>query len=282
MKNIYLLFLPFIFLIISCSSDNENNPVTDDDSQQEKVTFSGYEWYVRSNEQYQGPGRNIFHSGKKTVWVDADGKLHLKIRKMNDIWVCSEIYTKESFGYGRYIFYVESAGLDSLDKNIVLGLFTWDNESFTSMANTELDIEFAKWGYEGENNTLQYSVQPTNSGEYPERYHHLSSSILPVNDVSTHLFEWTGSSVYFAGYKGYITNAANKIDSWIFTSSNPARQKKEDGMTSNAIVVPSPTPDTKVHINLWLFDNNRDGFGDAPADGKEVEIVIKKFEFIKN
>jgi hypothetical protein len=274
--------LPVILLIISCSSDDKNNPVSDDDSLQEKITFSGYEWYVRNNEQYQGPGSNVFHSGKKNVWVDTEGKLHLKIRKINDVWTCSEIYTKESFGYGRYIFYVESTKLDSLDENVVLGLFTWDNESFKSMANTELDIEFAKWGYAEEKNTLQYSVQPTNGGEYPERYHHQANSIMPENDVSMHLFEWTASSVYFAGYKGYATNASDKIDNWIFTSGNPARQKKEDGMTSDAIVVPSPTPDTKVHINLWLFDSNRDGFGDAPTDGKEVEIVIKKFEFVKN
>jgi hypothetical protein len=32
------------------------------------------------------------------------------------------------------------------DKKIVVGLFTWDDNSYQAQANDELDVEFAKWG----------------------------------------------------------------------------------------------------------------------------------------
>jgi hypothetical protein len=280
MKKI-LLFLPLLILFLSCQDEDSVTNPDDSNTLQDKITFSGLTWDVRITTGYQGPGSNMFSSRKKNVWVDGAGKLHLKITKEDDnTWRAAEISSEKSFDYGRYIFYVESSNIAELDENVVLGLFTWDNNSFQTMANTEIDIEFARWGVTSIINTLQYSVQPTNAGEYPERYHSLTSKVMPSEGTSTHLFQWTSSAVTFESYKTYNMDESNRIDSWIFTGNNPPRQAEQGGVKSQAIVVPVPTPDTKVHINLWLFDKNGDGIGDPPTDMKEVEVVIGKFEFV--
>ena len=82
------------------------------------------------------------------VWVDRESRLHLKISKRNDRWYAVEIISEKDFGYGEYSFYLSSR-VDLLDKNVVLGLFTWDDNTFITDANSEIDIEFARWGGRG-------------------------------------------------------------------------------------------------------------------------------------
>ena len=129
------------------------------------ITFSGYDWNVKSCETLAGPGPNYFSDREEDVWVDEDGQLHLKITKRNGRWYCTEVFTEASLGYGKYIFYVASR-VDQLDKNIVLGLFTWDDTAPEHNCR-EIDIEFAKWGKET-NDNAQYVVQPWDS---PENIH---------------------------------------------------------------------------------------------------------------
>ncbi len=46
----------------------------------ETITWSGYEWTVRSSRgATQGPGPNIFSDSRDNVFVDAKGDLHLRI-----------------------------------------------------------------------------------------------------------------------------------------------------------------------------------------------------------
>lgn len=44
---------------------------------QRTLQFSGYEWEVRPNESRGGPGPNRWSA--ENVWLDAEGKLHLKL-----------------------------------------------------------------------------------------------------------------------------------------------------------------------------------------------------------
>jgi len=50
-------------------------------------------------------------------------------------------------------------------------------------------------------------------------------------------------------------------------------------MTSDPVIIPRPGATTKVHMNLWLHDANFDGYGDAPSNGVQAEVIIKKFTF---
>jgi hypothetical protein len=64
----------------------------------------------------------------------------------------AELTSTQTFGYGTYVFYTMSR-VDTLDKNAVLGLFTYKDDSH------EVDIEFSKWGIADLNNGW-FTVQP--------------------------------------------------------------------------------------------------------------------------
>src|SRR5262245_55233039 len=89
-----------------------------------KVTWGGRTWQVKSSQAQVGPGPNYFSASSENVWVDAQDRLHLKITSRNGQWRCAEVISSTTFGYGTYTFELASP-VDALDKNVVLGLFTW-------------------------------------------------------------------------------------------------------------------------------------------------------------
>src|ERR1700712_3955529 len=132
----------FLFsAIIAYSSFGAHIPTQDTLQPSKTILFSGYEWKVSNTQAAQGPGPNYF--SEKSVWVDDKGVLHLYLHKdsATNSWLCPEITTTESFGYGTYAFSVVGT-IDKFDKNIVLGLFNFSG----SDGYDEMDIEFARWG----------------------------------------------------------------------------------------------------------------------------------------
>ncbi len=224
------------------------------------IEFSGYEWMVKFSNTPVGPGQNYFSGSEENVWVDEQGQLHLKITERDGKWECAEVYTTESLGYGEYTFYVASR-VDQLDKNVVAGLFTWDD--VPEYNHREIDIEFSRWGDENNDNLL-YTVQ---SGVLPNPPENYDSFNMALNgDFSTHSFVWESNRISFQSLHGHYDSPPDPmyiINSWnYFGDDNP---------------IPG---NEKVHINLWLIDTNGDGIGDPPSDGQEAEIIIKGFEYV--
>ena len=216
------------------------------------ITFSGYDWKVKSCETPAGPGPNYFSDREEDVWVDEAGQLHLKITKRNGWWYCTEAFTEASLGYGKYIFYV-AGRVDQLDKNIVLGLFTWD-ETASEYNYREIDIEFSRWGEET-NDNAQYVVQPWDRPGNMKRF-----NIEVDDEYTTHIFNWTPDSIFFQSLHGHYPSAPAEdyiIESWTYTGNDIPPAGKEN-----------------VRINLWLYKGN------PPTDAEEAEIVIKAFQFI--
>ncbi|MEA2075541.1 MAG: hypothetical protein U9O85_07395 [Euryarchaeota archaeon] len=142
------------------------------------INFSHIMWDVRpGSEITQGPGDNYWSNSTENIWKDGDGQLHLKIINRSGKWYCPEIYSQETFGYGSYYFFASSR-VDELDKNVVVGLFTYLDD------NNEIDIEFSKWGEDNADNS-QYVVQP---------YYHAGNTHrfdMQLNgDYSTHCIDW--------------------------------------------------------------------------------------------
>jgi len=217
-----------------------------------KIEFSGYTWLVKtSGEGTAGPGPNYFSDSVENVWIDGQGQLHLKITHREGKWYCAEVISKRSFGYGKYIFYLASR-VDQLDKNVVLGLFTWDD---TCPKNRrEIDIEFARWGEEAAENA-QFVVQPW---YHPGNRHRFNIQL--KENYSTHSLEWESESIFFQSLSGHYISPPNEsyiIESWNYTGEDIPESGSEN-----------------ARINLWLFNGN------PPFDGKEVEVIIRKFEFI--
>lgn len=261
------------FMVLSCEQSDPSEHGRVDNV----LDFSGYKWDIKFGSQLQGPGPNYFTNDQNAVWVDESGFLHLTYTNNGSIWRATEVVSQDTFAYGTYIFTVQG-DLVNIPENLVLGLFTWNNNSFTSQANSEVDIEFAKWNNDTTDQTLHFSVQPVNFGPYyPERSH--NPQVADVNDligISTHIFTWTDSLVSWASFKGEEYLNKTPIASWSYDTNNPARVKNENGNSSVPVIIPAPENHTNARINYWVLN----GAFSSPADEAEHEVIIRRFDFI--
>lgn len=204
------------------------------------IKFSGYAWRVKSGARPLGPGPNYFSNSVNNVRVDCRDRLHLKLTHANGHWYCAEVINTRSLGRGRYNFELGSA-VDSLDPNVVLGLFTWSvNPTYH---NREIDIECARFGN---------AADPTNGDFVVQPYFHrgnLRRFTQPAVSRSTHSFYWRRHLVGFA-------SSSASPSAWTYAGPD----------------VPQPGSE-HVHINLWLYRGN------PPTSDRSVEIVVKRFSF---
>lgn len=217
----------------------------------DNLKWSNHTWEVRNTTG--GPGPNTF--SKENVSVAKDGTLHVQISNRDNKWTCAEINTTEPLGYGTYQFSILSR-VDQLDRNVVLGLFSYPTADVGPDTTNELDIEFARWGKQ-KNPNGNYTVWPL------KEHARTSDSTFEFklkSPESTHRYTWTEGSVLFESLSGLTANTDKPIAQWSTPSSY-----------ANS-VSHSPMP---LHINLWLFG------GKPPTDGKPVEIVLKEFLFTK-
>jgi hypothetical protein len=208
--------------------------------------FAGQTWNVRKG--HGGPGPNRWSDGKESVWVDDQGRLHLRIRQIAGEWSCAEVWTQKSLGYGDYVFQLAS-NVEKNDPNVVVGLFTYLDDRH------EIDIEFSRWG-KARSEPAQYVIQP---GSRPGNVRRFALGL--TGDSSTHRFHWREGSVFFQSLHGHYDTLSSKtmlIQEWKTMSPDIPRAGAE-----------------KLHINLWL-DRGR-----PPADGKDVEVIINSFRWQK-
>ena len=213
------------------------------------LTFAGKQWSIKTSmPEAAGPGPNLFSNQKKNVWVDEKGRLHLSITHNKDgRWLCAEIISEESFGYGTYTFTLDGP-VEGLDPNAVLGLFTYADD------NREIDIEFSRWGKTGDHNA-QFVVQPGADPDGIKRFDGPKGT-----GSSTHSFSWQ------AGQVDFQSMAEGNV-----LASSTARQN-----------VPLPDKE-KVHINLWLFRGAPHSVPSQPAlsvsEPGRLEVIVSGFKF---
>ena len=214
------------------------------------IHWSGEDWTVKRSESRVGPGPNIFSDSTENVFIDELGRLHLKITQRNGKWQCAEVVSKLSFGYGTYRFDVASG--PAIDPRAVWGLFTWNN-SDAAYAHREIDIEISRW-MDPYNKNTQFVVQPYQHAGNMHRF----DTPTELNQ-STHIFTWMPDSIRFQSAKSNVDplKIGEPIQAWSYTGKD----------------LPKPGGETNVRINLWLFGGN------APIEGKEVEVIAKRFVF---
>lgn len=209
------------------------------------IQFAGRTWTVKYSPILVGPGPNYFSDEESDVWVDEQGFLHMRIVKRNSQWYSTEVICQDIAQHGTYTLSLGSR-VDLLDKNVVLGFFTWDTGS-PQYHYREVDIEFSRWGEDTSLNA-QFVIQPWDVSGNRYRF----ALVLPGPE-STHAFTWQPDQVQF---ESRDENGA-LLQSWIYTE------------TTN---IP-PAGAGNARINLWLLN------GWAPSDGQEVEVVIRSFDF---
>lgn len=213
------------------------------------LEFSGYTWKIKDSfGKHTGPGSNYFSGSKENVYVDAEGKLHLRLTMRNDKWYCPEVRMLNNLGYGSYIFHIDSL-VTPLDKDIVVGLFMYDREDSINF-HKEVDIEFSQWGKDNSLNS-QYVMQPKEDEAY--RFN------TDFTKNSKHTIELRKKKIVF---KSSYESEDNKSCFKKNYSHHKIRPNK-DYMSINE----------RVSINVWLYRMSE------PSNLKEFEIVISKFEF---
>lgn len=273
--NILSLILLFVALALfsGCAQSDPPAPTEEFGRDGDIVTFSGIDWLVKGNGQLQGPGPNYFSKREEDIFLDDNGFLHMRIAKDGDTWYSTEVVTIDTMGYGTYTFTVDG-DFQGLPNNVVVGLFTWDTNTFYEQANSEVDIEFSKWGGSFDETVLQYGVQPIAFSDYfAERVHEVSGSKELMNGVSTHSFLWTDEFIEWKSYSGNSAIEANLQFEWTFDLNNPPRVKEEGNSASLPIIIPAPGSTTNARINFWILPWV--GF----SDESPLEIIIRRFEY---
>ncbi|MCB0736994.1 MAG: hypothetical protein KDC92_05740 [Bacteroidetes bacterium] len=264
-------FLAFA-IFSGCKQEAPENPTRMGDS----LYFSGRYWTIKKYENAQwGPGPNYFSAHPSDVWVDSKDQLHLTISNRDNKWFSTEVVSTDTFGYGTYRFTI-IGDMYEIPKNVTLGLFTWDDNTFLEAANSEVDIELSKWGADTVQ-TLNYAVQPVAFGPtFPERnYRAQLEDPTIVDGVTTHEFTWKPNIITWRSYAGEERTDKNLIAEWSFDDSMPARVKNENGNSSKPITVPKPGNTTNARMNYWIHT----WINAAPTSGEREEVIIKSFEF---
>jgi len=215
-------------------------------SSERTIEFAGRQWVVKYGCEL-GPGPNHWSDSEQSVWVDSSGQLHLKIRNINGTWYAAEVYTVACTPYRMHRFFVTSP-VDNLDRNVVAALFLYKDDQ------TEIDIEFARWGEENPAYNAQYVVQPWSEPGHREQF----SMTLSVSNT-THYIDWSSAAVQFKSIQGHYQeppDSAHLIHEWSYTGDD----------------IPAEGECLQAHINLWLYQGN------PPSDGREVEIIVKNIQ----
>jgi hypothetical protein len=229
-----------------------------------QIRFAGYDWTIKSGDRLcpgcpldGGWGGNYFSQRDENVSVDCNGDLHIRVvHGCYDLWYCSELISNNSWGYGTYVFTIQSP-VDLLDENIILGLFTWDTHA-PQYHYREIDFEFGKWGDPASENA-QFVIQPWDTPGNRYRFD------VGTCKTTTHVLRWQSNGIYFMSYYGDFTLAPSPesiIATWLYTgSSNP------------------PPGGENIRMNLWLIPHNGANY---PANGQDAEVVITDFRYVNN
>lgn len=210
------------------------------------IQFAGQTWTVKAGGPL-GPGPNQWSDSSDSVWVDEQGRLHLKIRKIDGVWHCAEVTSEITATHGNYRFKVDS-DTHAFDRNTVVGLFTYNNDT------EEIDVEMSRWNDPADDKVGQFVVQPADRPGNIEGF-----SLANVGAQTTHEFDWQADSIFFQSYVGHADapEEDHLIHQYRYTGAD----------------IPPLAPGAKVHLNFWLFRGN------APTDGQETELVISDFKF---
>lgn len=212
------------------------------------VDFAGHRWRGVS---VAGGAAPTFSGGgepARNAWVDADGRLHLRLMRSASGWYGAEVATSAPFGYGVYRWVLDSA-VDGLDANVVLAL------GITGSGGVEapepgMAVEVARYGNDYAE-TAQYVMRAGPSRRFWQ----------PVGlRQSTHSMVWTPEGVRFQSACDAVAAPLDATDRRVY-----ARWEH--------CPVPVQPRVATVRMGLTLYQ------GRPPAGRQEAEVVVGSFSF---
>lgn len=235
-------FTDFFVQSVNAQNSSEYSTARNFTAGVRQIEFAGVTWTVKLG--FGGPGPNNWSDSEESVWLDAAGRLHMKVREINGVWYSAEVYTNNITDYGEHRFLIEGQ-IDDMDKNAVLGLFVYADDL------NEVDIEYSKWGTAGRLSVGGFTVQPyTTPGNTTSFFSALDTTL------STQFFNWQPDSIVFGSiqglHEGNPPSEEQYIYRWTYTGND----------------IPNRLRNLRTRINLWMFR------GASPVDTTNLEVII--------
>jgi len=215
-------------------------PTSEDPSRGTTLRFSGLQWLVRTIPGDQGSKTNEYSSAN--VHVDESGALHLRLSRSSHGWVCSEVHSARSFGYGTYALKISDVA--ELESAVMFSAFTYFDKPLDG-DHRELAIRLTRRGV-ASNTNAEFSIQPS---FVPANFYHFN---VPPGPLELEM-NWHPDEGEFVVSRDEMPVRQPVV--WPFKTGMP---------------IPD---DTHVYINLCNY-----GYAPSPPT-HDAEVVVKSFEF---
>lgn len=204
------------------------------------VDWGGYRWSCKQASSF-GPGPNAWSADERDLFTDKTGALHLTISERNGVWLCTEVKSLESLGWGDYEWRVDLP--QEAPAEVVFALFVYHDDTAEIEA-----LEWSKWSDPDNANNCQYCLQPATN----ESMHRFNVPPGPV----TVRFSWRRDHAAFSCWRAGEELTAEPIASWRYSGPK----------------LFWPSGRERVHMNYWLVAGK-------PPSAKPPEVVIRSFSF---
>jgi hypothetical protein len=259
------------------------------------VNAFGRTWFVKDSGGASWlPGPCRWSADSSRVFVDDAGQVHLNVAPdagCHD-WMSTEVWDTAARGSGTYAFSV-SGPFKSLDPQVTLGVFVFDEDAPAQWHFREIDFEVGKWGQPADPNDIQFVVQPYTT---PGNLRRMS-----LAGAADYGGAWGpaggGDCVEYGpdGFGGALWQRLTLVLQWYTTPGYPSllRWLVLDGHHALADVASGaargsllggwdfpfpdrvpPPGDERVRFNLWQAN-----WGGVPERGRRVHVVITNYEF---
>ncbi len=270
------------------------------------IDFAGYKWWTL---YHYDPDQGFYYNGglqtifaPQNVSVDSEG-LHLRIAK-NDlgggrVWTGSEAVavqnsdgTQASLGFGTYLVSMKvktASSWSEMDRNVALGLFTFQKDKTGTENNPyrEIDLaEVSRWGNPPGTSrdqcnlspkrlcdgNAQFAIQLWNKIDRNDPPNVHRYTIADAVDEITLVMEWKAAnqSVTFRQYNGRFTleTLPASLDN-VFTTT-------ED---QNPFIPDSDCQ--RFHMNFWMgnFAMAVNNLNPGPSNDNPQDVVITNFQY---
>ncbi|MBV9487268.1 MAG: hypothetical protein JO246_14570 [Frankiaceae bacterium] len=211
------------------------------------IKWSGKQWLVFPQTSNGPDGAHTLSDSVKACRIDAKGRLHLRLTKVNGQWRGVQLEMLNPVNYGTYKF-VTGSRLGHLAKPGVLGMFVYKKSQvpYTNEIDLEVSRSLHKNGYPLD---AQYVVQPYYKAHHLHRY-----AIRQKYKVVSHQFSWSAGKVRF------VTRAGQG-----------KKGKRLGHFRFKGYDVPQPANE-HVYINFHLHPNR------PPGKGKK-SVILKSFTY---
>ena len=219
----------------------EGDGLLPEDSSEPTLRFSGLQWRVRTVPGSYASKTNEYSSSN--AFVDSSGALHLRLSRSSHGWVCSEVHTVRSLGYGDYTLTIG----DTSDFEPAVMFSTYNYfERTPDGDHKELAIHLTRRGV-ASNTNAEFSIQPS---FVPVNFYHFN---VPPGPLKLDL-NWHSDEAALAVLPGRLP-AGRPVASWLFKTGVPR------------------SDDTHLYINFCNF-----GYASTPPT-HNAEVIVNSFQF---